>query len=1093
MKRIFTILFAAMLAGQTWAESFTIDNLKYNLKSKNTVSVCKIFDNKPTGDLVIPAEVENDGVTYIVAEIDSWAFNSCEGLTSVTIPNSVTKIGNNAFGYCTNLTSITIPQSVTTIEDYVFEGCRKLTTINVAKENSNYCSVDGVFFNKDMTTILCYPARKPDTTYTIPVGVTRIGHEAFLYCDSLKSIVIPNSVTNIDGWAFYHCNNLTSVTLNNGITCIGESAFAGCSKLTSIIIPESVTEIGASAFSECSGLQSINIPNSVTNIGEYAFCRCERLTSITIPEGITSIPNGLFNYCISLSSIDIPESVSSIGDEAFYGCSKLTSIAIPEGVTNIGKYTFFECSDLTSVTFPNTLTSIGAWSFYFCNNLTSITIPKSVESIGAYAFLNCYHLQITSYATYGGPTLGENVFSDDASDCTITVPCGHEKYYKESDWGKYSNFTFVEDFLYDFTVEANNPEMGSAEILQMPDCSTPATVKATANEGYVFVMWDDKSTNEECRVYVSGDRHCIAYFAPADADINIIPKNYNTAFWYYNTDTKTLHVSGHGELMIEADYMWGDLPKAEVEHVYIEDGFTYIDASTFQNFKALKDVRLPATLKKVGDYSFNGCESLESVVIPEGVREIEYAAFNGCSSMKYAVLPSTLQKMWSRAFGSCSMLDSIVVKCDTAIDLPSMVFYGGSINKKFYIPCGKKSLYTNKECWTISVTSNNNFVETMVYDLSVSSSDSKRGTAAITQAPDCGTNAIVTATAKKNYQFLKWSNGSTANPYEFALEKDLSLTAIFIGKKSEITIEADSNGVVSVPQYAYFEDSVAIEITPKIGYEIDKLTVTADGDKLEIKNNKFMMPSAEVCVKVKFKPIDYKIIVNIKNGKITIPETAHYGDTVKFEIEWNKGAETWFAKRRVDDANGKMILGTYDTRNYFVMPACNVTMTASVDMEEYIIGVWGTGENGIENGRAIVPQKAHCGDTVQFTIIPDDGYVCSLVKLLIYRNGWIEEELTLTNETSFVMPYCESVCLRVEFIEDDGSAVAETAANAVNIYTLGNKIVVENATDEIFVYNAMGRLVGKDAECHVRAEITVNTTGVYIVKTGGTVKRVVVN
>ena len=124
MKRIFTILFAAMLAGQTWAESFTIDNLKYNLKSKNTVSVCKIFDNKPTGDLVIPAEVENDGVTYIVAEIDSWAFNSCEGLTSVTIPNSVTKIGNNAFGYCTNLTSITIPQSVTTIEDYVFEGCR---------------------------------------------------------------------------------------------------------------------------------------------------------------------------------------------------------------------------------------------------------------------------------------------------------------------------------------------------------------------------------------------------------------------------------------------------------------------------------------------------------------------------------------------------------------------------------------------------------------------------------------------------------------------------------------------------------------------------------------------------------------------------------------------------------------------------------------------------------------------------------------------------------------------------------------------------------------------------------------------------------
>ena len=1069
MRKFATLFLGILLTGQAWAVSFTIDNLKYTVIG-NTKTVSVGYINKPTGNLEIPAEVENEGVTYLVVEIASWAFNSCEGLTSVTIPNSITKIGNNAFGFCSNMTSITISQSVTTINDAVFEACRKLTAINVAKENSSYCSVDGVFFNKDMTTLLCYPAGKPGATYTIPSGVTRIGYEAFLLCDSLKSIVIPNSVTSIDMSAFAQCANLTSVTLNNGITSIGENAFTACKNLTSIIIPESVTEIGARAFIECSGLQSIYIPNSVTNIGEYAFCRCEKLTSITIPEGVTSISNGLFYYCTSLSSIDIPESVSFIGDQAFYNCYNLKSIIIPKNVTSIGEF-----------------------AFYWCNSLTSITIPKSVESIGSYAFRNCNYLtQITSYATYGRPSLGENVFSDNAYDCTVTVPCGHEKYYKESGWGGYSNLTFVGDFLYEFTVEANYPEMGSVEILQMPDCSTPATVKATANEGYVFVMWDDKSTNEECRVYVSGDRRCIAYFAPADADINIIPKNYNTAFWYYNTDTKTLHVSGHGELMIEADYMWGDLPKAEVEHVFIEDGFTYIDASTFQNFKALKDVRLPATLKKVGDYSFNGCESLESIVIPEGVKEIEYAAFNGCSSMKYAVLPSTLQKMWSRAFGSCSMLDSIVVKCDTAIDLPSMVFYGGSINKKFYIPCGKKELYTNKECWTISVTSNDNFVETMVYDLSVASSDSKRGTAAITQAPDCGTNAIVTATAKKNYQFLRWSNGSTANPYEFALKKDLSLTAIFVGKKSEITIEADSNGVVSVPQYAYFEDSVAIEITPKIGYEIDKLTVTADGDKLEMKNNKFMMPAADVCVKVKFKPIDYKIIVNIKNGKITIPETAHYGDTVKFEIEWNKGAETWFAKRRVDDANGKMILGTYDDRNYFVMPACNVTMTASVDMEEYIIGVWGTGENGIENGRAIVPQKAHCGDTVQFTIIPDEGYVCSLVKLLIYSNSRIVEELTLTNETSFVMPYCESVCLRVEFIEDDGSLVTETAANAVNIYTLGNKIVVENATDEIFVYNAMGRLVGKDAACHV-STIIVSGPGVYIVKTGSTVERVAVN
>ena len=179
MRKFATLFLGILLTGQAWAVSFTIDNLKYTVIG-NTKTVSVGYINKPTGNLEIPAEVENEGVTYLVVEIASWAFNSCEGLTSVTIPNSITKIGNNAFGFCSNMTSITISQSVTTINDAVFEACRKLTAINVAKENSSYCSVDGVFFNKDMTTLLCYPAGKPGATYTIPSGVTRIGYEAFL-------------------------------------------------------------------------------------------------------------------------------------------------------------------------------------------------------------------------------------------------------------------------------------------------------------------------------------------------------------------------------------------------------------------------------------------------------------------------------------------------------------------------------------------------------------------------------------------------------------------------------------------------------------------------------------------------------------------------------------------------------------------------------------------------------------------------------------------------------------------------------------------------------------------------------------------------
>ena len=958
------------------------------------------------------------------------------------------------------------------------------------KTITRYTSENGILFNKDKTTIISYPTSKTGTNYTIPNTVTTISAYAFYGCSDITSITLPNSTTSISNHSFASCSNLTSITIPESVTSIGDNAFCDCKNLASVTIPNSVTSIGDDAFKGCSGIISltyntnaigsafydntslkiINIGNSVTSIGVAAFRDCSGLTSVTIPESVTSIGDRAFYYCRSLTSINIPNSVTSIGDDAFRGCSKLTSITIPESVTSLGNAAFRDCSGLTSVTIPNSITSIGHYAFEGCRNLTSVTIPKSVESIGHYAFSFCSNLkQITIYATYenGLPPLGSYAFSNNT--CTVTVPCGQTDYYKESDWGQYTNFTYAEDFLYEFTVEANFPEMGSAEILKMPDCSDKwATVKATPNERYVFVMWDDKSTNEEkSNVHVSGDRHCTAYFAPADADINIIPKDYNTAFWYYNADTKELHIGGHGKLSIEIDYMWGDLPKDEVEHVFIEDGFTYINSSTFQNFKALKDVRLPATLKKVGDYSFNGCESLESVVIPEGVTEIEYAAFNGCSSMKYAILPSTLQKMWSRAFGSCSMLDSIVVKCDTAIDLPSMVFYGGSINTKFYIPCGKKELYTSKECWTINVTSNDNFVETMVYDLSVASSDSKRGTAEIVEMPDCGTAAVVKATAKPNYQFLKWSDGSTANPYEFALEKDMALTAIFVGKESEITVEADTNGTVIVPQYAYFEDSVEVKISPKLGYEIDKLTVTADGEKLELKNNKFMMPATDVNIAATFKLTDYKITVDIKNCKITVPETAHYGDTVVYELEVDNGY--WVSQMSVYYSHS-------DGKQYFIMPAEDVTITGEILRISRSVR-FGNNE-----------WREYIGDTVTLDIEPQTGYHVEF-EAWNFMSGEIVE-IVMVGETSFIMPDSD---IEVSYSYVKGTPVTETAANAVNIYAHGNTIVVENATDEICVYDAMGRLVGRDAIHRVRAEIRVNTAGVYIVKVGTVAKRVMVN
>ena len=206
-----------------------------------------------------------------VTSIGDMAFYKCSSLTSITIPDSVTSIGSSAFSGCSKLRSITIPNSVTSIGAWAFNGCTGLTAINVAMENQNYVSPDGVLYNKDKTTIICYPAGKKGNNYKIPDGVTEIGSIAFSRCSSLTSVTIPNSVTSIGSGAFNGCTSLTRVTIPNSVTKIGWNAFSGCTSLTSITIPNSVISIDWYAFRGCTSLKSITIPNSVTSIGKNAF------------------------------------------------------------------------------------------------------------------------------------------------------------------------------------------------------------------------------------------------------------------------------------------------------------------------------------------------------------------------------------------------------------------------------------------------------------------------------------------------------------------------------------------------------------------------------------------------------------------------------------------------------------------------------------------------------------------------------------------------------------------------------------------------------------------------------------------------------
>ena len=331
----------------------------------------------------IPSSLKS--VTVTGGNILYGAFYNCSGLTSITIPNSVTSIGQSAFRNCSGLTSITIPDGVTSIGDYAFNGCSSLQDV-YASNFSKWCSID---FG-DSTANPLYDAENffigekefvLEGEIEVPQGTTKIGSYVFYGCSDITSITIPDSVTSIGNFAFSDCSSLTSITIPDNVTSIGNSAFSRCS-LTSITVEQgnAVYHSAGNCIIETAsktliaGCNNSVIPNdgSVTSIGSYAFSGCSGLTSITIPDSVTSIGNVAFSGCSGLTSITIPDSVTSIGSSAFSGCSGLTSITIPDNVTSIGRSAFSGCSGLTSITIPDSVTSIGYRAFNNCSGLTNV-------------------------------------------------------------------------------------------------------------------------------------------------------------------------------------------------------------------------------------------------------------------------------------------------------------------------------------------------------------------------------------------------------------------------------------------------------------------------------------------------------------------------------------------------------------------------------------------------------------------------------------------------------------------------------------------------------------------------------------------------
>ena len=602
MKKLFSLFLAlAACTGTIFASNTQVDGIWYNFdNSSMTAEVTyrgpsyTAYTEEYASSLIIPSIVTYNAKTYSVTSIGDLAFFGCTGLTSVTIPNSVTSIGDYAFGY-TGLTSpvfnahvfaylptsysgsYTIPNGIELIAGTAFNSCTGLTSV------------------------------------TIPNSVTSIGRAAFSGCTGLTSIVIPNSVTSIGDWAFSECTNLISATIPNSVTSIGERAFYSCTGLTSVTMPNSVTSIGDFAFSGCTGLTS-----PVFNAHVFAYLPTSYSGSYTIPNGIELIAGTAFYGCTGLTSVTIPNSVTSIGQGAFYGCTGLTSpvfnahvfaylptsysghYSIPEGIEQIGGGAFSGCKSLTSVTIPNSVTSIGRGAFYGCTGLTSVLClgetPPVLDDMVFYFYHN------NDYYVLG--------------NFSIHVPCGAlETYQNAEGWSEYaSKIKYTPYPSYTINKKAESGYI-STTTTDFTICDEPLVIcTAKPNRGYQFIRWADGNTDNPRTIELTQDTTMEAIF---DYLLEGKCGKDSALTWKFNPSTMALDITGKGAL--SENYTYG----------------TFIESLTIGN-----------EVTSIGQSAFYGCNNLKNIIIGSSVKVLEEAAFYGCSAIEtitcYSQRPPTV-------------------------------------------------------------------------------------------------------------------------------------------------------------------------------------------------------------------------------------------------------------------------------------------------------------------------------------------------------------------------------------------------------------------------------------------------------------------
>ena len=446
MKRRVFFLFLAILANTNLLYAsvydFIIDNLYYKYNSSTSVTLTYPVDEEGirrtytnlNGELVIPETVVFNGTTYQVTLVDNYAF-CLTGITSLTIPNSVTMIGENSFSNCSKLTSVTIGNSMKTIGKEAFAGCTSLTTVTI---NSTNNIMDYAFMG-------CIKL----TSLALPNNLFNISESAFKRC-GLQSVTIPDRVSNIASYAFDECADLTTISIGKSLTSIGYNVFANCNKIRHLIWNAKNFENSFYGFFPTSIIETVTIGDEVQLIPR-SFMNGSKITSVIIPSSVTSIGANAFNNCQALESIQVAsgntvydsrEGCNAIIEKAsntlVVGCK---TTVIPYSVTTIGESAFDSCKGLSSVNLPTSVKTIKKLAFNDCTGLTSFVLPASVFKIDQQAFRNCTGITKITSQSQRPPAAYDNTFEGiNYQSCIISVPSGSlQSYWTATGWNNFEH------------------------------------------------------------------------------------------------------------------------------------------------------------------------------------------------------------------------------------------------------------------------------------------------------------------------------------------------------------------------------------------------------------------------------------------------------------------------------------------------------------------------------------------------------------------------------------------------------------------------------------------------------------------------------